>query len=961
MISALNKTNELSCKSELGKIKNDKVYSTILEGSETMEDVNKSSRTELDSHANMPVIGRNADILSKIGETVDVAPFTPDYKPISVELVDAALKYECPYSGEVKILIIRRGLHVPSMTHNLLPPFMLREAGIQINDVPKIHVTSPSEEHHAIIFQETNFRIPLTLHGTFSYFPTSKPTTQELEEPEDVYVLTPTTWNPHSDAYVINEESMLDWEGNMKHERDHEKRVLLEDIPSDDTMISSLALCEKEQMAVSSYFVDQDEDINATYGFEDEHQLYHAMNMRNEHGQFAMSIGATSILDQPYLDDDDDSQSSEEDDISHDDPDDEFDLKELDDDTNEILLDNFMASTAQAGKTRGVDPKHLAKIWRISHEDAQRTIDVTTQTSTRTDDPTLSRNYSTNDRMLRYKRIKDYFFMDTFFATKKGGQSSRGHTCCQLFVTDKEFIYVVPMKKKSEVLLAIKQFAKEIGAPDSFVADMSGEQMSSEVKKFCNDIGTTLKALEEGTPWSNKAELYIGLIKEAVRKDMRESNSPLCLWDYCVERRARINNLTAKNVFKLHGSTPHTVTTGDEGNISNLCRYGWYEWCYFRDHTAAFPNNKEVLGRVLGPARGAGNEMAQWILKANGRVVPRRSLRPLKVDEIHSPVEIKKREVFDELIKRRWGTPMTPPNTQQPKAFEKYEDHPDVPTITKALPIIKWTEAFQDFLHRVIGARMIPLAYVIRTNPQVPGIAPTLAPNQPHSTEHGSVEEELIARASHTHALFRDDNSVVYYHLEKATRGTSYAASIKPFTRATDGRGAWKTGVHLRYYKTGEYRNLTNEQKEELKEWRANNPNTFKAGSKKAKKENPKKSKQSMKKQVASLVEAALNKSVKFDDQVNDEEKYIMSMVQAAVTKDVTCFFMDCFDFLGFFFLGFLGSCLESVWVISPPFLEFLLLLICEVPIFTSLVVMKVNPSFSNDWLLSGVRGRIHD
>ena len=63
---------------------------------------------------------------------------------------------------------------------------------------------------------------------------------------------------------------------------------------------------------------------------------------------------------------------------------------------------------------------------------------------------------------------------------------------------------------------------------------------------------------------------------------------------------------------------------------------------------------------------------------------------------------------------------------------------------------------------------------------------------------------------------------------------------------------------------------------EELKEWRANNPNTFKAGSKKAKKEVPKKSKSSMKKQVASLVEAALNKSVKFDDQVNDEEKYIM-------------------------------------------------------------------------------------
>ena len=141
-----------------------------MEASAITQDANEPSRTQLDSRANMPVIGKNAYILSKIGETVDVAPFTPDYKPIGVELVDAALKYECPYSGEVKILIIRRGLYAPSMTHNLIPPFMLREARIHINEVPKIHVTSPTEEHHAVTFKETNFRIPLTLHGTFSYF-----------------------------------------------------------------------------------------------------------------------------------------------------------------------------------------------------------------------------------------------------------------------------------------------------------------------------------------------------------------------------------------------------------------------------------------------------------------------------------------------------------------------------------------------------------------------------------------------------------------------------------------------------------------------------------------------------------------------------------------------------------------------------------------------------------------------
>ena len=33
---------------------------------------------------------------------------------------------------------------------------------------------------------------------------------------------------------------------------------------------------------------------------------------------------------------------------------------------------------------------------------------------------------------------------------------------------------------------------------------------------------------------------------------------------------------------------------------------------------------------------------------------------------------------------------------------------------------------------------------------------------------------------------------MVYYHLEEATSGTSYAASIKPFQRGKDGREAWK-------------------------------------------------------------------------------------------------------------------------------------------------------------------------
>ena len=101
--------------------------------------------------------------------------------------------------------------------------------------------------------------------------------------------------------------------------------------------------------------------------------------------------------------------------------------------------------------------------------------------------------------------------------------------------------------------------------------------------------------------------------------------------------------------------------------------------------------------------------------------------------------------------------------------MKKDEDTLEVPKISKSLPIIKWTEAFQDHLHQVIGVRMIPLAYIIRMNEDVPVVAPHLQAGQPHSEAHGSIEGEMIVQASHTHAMFRDNNVAVYYALEEAT------------------------------------------------------------------------------------------------------------------------------------------------------------------------------------------------
>ena len=100
--------------------------------------------------------------------------------------------------------------------------------------------------------------------------------------------------------------------------------------------------------------------------------------------------------------------------------------------------------------------------------------------------------------------------MDTFFATRRAKQTSRGNTCMQLFITDKGFVYVVPLPCKADVPKALKLFAKEIGAPSAIICDAACDQVSKEAKTLCRKMGTALRVLEENTPWANRAELFIG-------------------------------------------------------------------------------------------------------------------------------------------------------------------------------------------------------------------------------------------------------------------------------------------------------------------------------------------------------------------------------------------------------------------------------------------------------------------
>ena len=103
------------------------------------------------------------------------------------------------------------------------------------------------------------------------------------------------------------------------------------------------------------------------------------------------------------------------------------------------------------------------------------------------------------------------------------------------------------------------------------------------------------------------------------------------------------------------------------------------------------------------------------------------------------------------------GRLLTAPNIQWNRFMQNFKeqfkalkdknlaDNTDIPIISKAIPIIKWTKAMLDLLHRVIEVRMIPLVNVVQELVFPPAAAPALEARQPS---------------------YHDDNAKFYYKLE---------------------------------------------------------------------------------------------------------------------------------------------------------------------------------------------------
>ena len=127
---------------------------------------------ELGSHIDSPVVGRMARISEKTGRTASVSGFTDRIgKPIKVEVVTAALVYDCERTGKSYLLIIKNTLHVPNMDTCLIHPIMIRINQMEVDKNPKFLSQAPNEKNHSIFIDEFDLCILLKLDGVISYVP----------------------------------------------------------------------------------------------------------------------------------------------------------------------------------------------------------------------------------------------------------------------------------------------------------------------------------------------------------------------------------------------------------------------------------------------------------------------------------------------------------------------------------------------------------------------------------------------------------------------------------------------------------------------------------------------------------------------------------------------------------------------------------------------------------------------
>jgi hypothetical protein len=187
--------------------------------------------------------------------------------------------------------------------------------------------------------------------------------------------------------------------------------------------------------------------------------------------------------------------------------------------TSHVIVSSVNASLSghvQSRKAAPINFMTLAGRWVIAPEHARKTVQLTMQHGVHTClNPTLARQFLTNDRMLCYKGLPHTTFTDMLFA---GTPSRSRNKCAQAYSTSFGWARAHPMTRKGEAHETLSLLFHHDGVPPTMVFDGSKEQCKGDFKRKLCEADWHARQTEPYSPWQQAAEGCIRELKRGVSR-----------------------------------------------------------------------------------------------------------------------------------------------------------------------------------------------------------------------------------------------------------------------------------------------------------------------------------------------------------------------------------------------------------------------------------------------------------
>ena len=312
-------------------------------------------------------------------------------------------------------------------------------------------------------------------------------------------------------------------------------------------------------------------------------------------------------------------------------------------DTFDSAFQRFIGATSSTEHRSSIPVDTLARRWGTSINIAKQTLESTFQRGLRYLEGPLSRRFRTRQKQLDTKYLRTKMYTDTMF---KEHPSARGNTCMQIFVTAEGFVYGEPMKTKSDAYLALDKVCRTYGVPQLLVSDNAKEETLGNWGRISKQYLIKQRMTEPHSGWQNRCEDEIREIRKHYARIMSLNQCPDAFWDFGLAYVINVRQLIVRAAS--NNRSPIETITGDTPDISEIMDFDFYQWVKYRDQNDK--DNPIKLGRWLGIAHDVGSALTYWILKSNGKIIARSTVRPLLPDELKSETEKEARLQFTQTI-----------------------------------------------------------------------------------------------------------------------------------------------------------------------------------------------------------------------------------------------------------------------------------------------------------------------